>query len=472
MCRIKKTLYAILMSSGKSHKNQHCRVAHVQRGMAPNSNNVNKFVLFKSILSRARQRRKKVEAALHVLINRRQQILKVSFVVALLLSGRNSTVSTLRSCRRLQRNSGWWNLVWETYSDSRFKKAFRVSRKTFTVILNRIRHVLERKNVVEEPVEPALRLAICLYRLGRGTYYHTISELCGLGVSTCATITSEVSEAIVEVLWEESVNKYMPHSEEEFRNKVVDMEEMWQFPCCWSAIDGCHIPLKCPPGGLESCKEYHNFKNFYSIVLMALVDSHYRFVWGSCGYPGNSHDSIIFKSTELWSNIESGNVLPSIGKKIAKQTVPPLIVGDSAFPIAPWLMKPYTDAVLSPKQRYFNYRLSRARMVTEGAYGQLKGRWRVLLRKCESSAENVRTFALACMVLHNVCLAMGDTIPKKLDLSIDPVTSEKRNREKIREVLQMRNCTKVRDSSSQAENVRAVLTEKLWLEKETGQIQI
>ena len=159
--------------------------------MAPNSNNVNKFVLFKSIWSRARQRRKKIESALHVLINRRQQILKVSLVVALLLSGRNSrTVPTLRSCRRLQPNSGWWNLVWEAYSDSGFKKAFRVSRKTFTFILNRIRHVLERKNVVEEPVEPALRLAISLYRLGRGAYYHTISELCGLGVSTCATVWS------------------------------------------------------------------------------------------------------------------------------------------------------------------------------------------------------------------------------------------------------------------------------------------
>jgi hypothetical protein len=38
------------------------------------------------------------------------------------------------------------------------------------------------------------------------------------------------------------------------------------------------------------------------------------------------------------------------------------------------------------------------------------------------------------------------------------------------EVLQMRNCTKVRDSSSDAEKIRAALTEKLWLEKETGPI--
>ncbi len=201
--------------------------------MAPNSNKANKFVLLKSILSRARQRRKKIESALYVLTNRRQQLLKISFVIALLLlSGRNSAAPIIRSCRRLERNTGWWSLVWQTYSDARFKKAFRVSRNTFSFILERIRHVLERKTVVEDPVEPALRLAICLYRLGRGTYYHTISELCGLGLSTVATITREVSEAIVEVLWEDSINKYMPNSEDTFRNKMLDMEEMWQFPCC------------------------------------------------------------------------------------------------------------------------------------------------------------------------------------------------------------------------------------------------
>ena len=103
--------------------------------------------------------------------------------------------------------------------------------------------------------------------------------------------------------------------------------------------------MKCPPGGLQACKEYHNFMNFYSTVLMAMVDSHYRFVWGSCGFPGNS------------------------------------------------------------QQRNFKYSLSRARMVTEGAYGQLKGRWRVLLRKSESSQDNVRITTLACMVLHNTCIA-------------------------------------------------------------------
>ena len=76
----------------------------------------------------------------------------------------------------------------------------------------------------------------------------------------------------------------------QFRNRMVDMEELWQFPCCWAAVDGCHIPIKCAPGGLESCKEFYNFKNFYSLVLMAFVDAKYCFIWASYGFSGNSHE--------------------------------------------------------------------------------------------------------------------------------------------------------------------------------------
>ena len=133
-------------------------------------------------------------------------------------------------------------------------------------------------------------------------------------------------------------------------------------------------------------------------------------------------------------------------------------------------MKPYTNAVLSPQQRYFNYRLSRARMVTEGAYGQLKGRWRVLLRKSESSKIHVRTITLACVVLHNICITQGDSISRKLDLSITPQDQEKRDREEIRKILQMRECKPITDTTNEATKVRNVLCQKLWIEKETGQV--
>ena len=408
--------------------------------------------------------------ALHQLVARRRQVLNVSFLLLLLISSQRTNITTVpRSCRRLGRNIGWWDTVWNTYSDARFKKTFRISRSTFKFILNRIGPFLARQTVTEEPISPELRLAICLYRLGRGDYLYTIAEMSGLGVSTVCSIVQEVCQLLVDHLWSESVSCHMPNTQEDFKKKILDMEEFWQFPCCWAAIDGCHIPMKCPPGGQEACKEYHNFKNFYSVVLMGMVDSHYRFVWGSCGFPGNSHDAVIFKSTDLWNSIQDG-FIPLIGKRVGDVNVPPLIVGDSAFPLQTWLMKPFTNAVLNPQQRYFNYRLSRARMVTEGAYGQLKGRWRVLLQKSESNRDQVRITTLACMVLHNICIMQGDTISQKLDLSNESNGQEKRSREEIRKLLQMTDCPSVRDVSFEASKVRNALCEKLWLEKETGQV--
>jgi hypothetical protein len=340
-----------------------------------------------------------------------------------------------------------------------------VSRNTFNYILSRIRHKLERKTISEDPVSPECRLGICLYRLGRGDYFYTIAEMVGLGRSTVSTIVGEVTEAIVTCMWKECVTAYMPVTEENFKKKILDMEEFWQFPFSWGAVDGCHIPIKCPAGGAESMKEYHNFKNFYSIVLMAVVDAKYRFVWGSCGFPGNSHDSVLLQSTSLWANIKEGIFSPNFSQLEQGIYVPPLLLADSAFPMEACLMKPYTNAILTKEQRYFNYRLSRARMVVEGTYGQLKGRWRFLLRKSESNHFEVKMATLACMVLHNVCLEQGDTLPAKLDLTIDPLTSEKRDRATIRDILLMKSRGKsMNPNSKQAEKVRVTISKKLMKE--------
>lgn len=135
---------------------------------------------------------------------------------------------------------------------------------------------------------------------------------------------------------------------------------------------------------------------------MGLVDAKYRFVWASTGFPGNTHDAMILQSTQLWKDIANNNLLPAILKKIGAVEVGPLIVADSAFPCTTWIMKPYSFANLTPEERNYNYRLSRARMVTECAYGPLKGRFRVLFRKCECSEQTIKAITLAFIVLHNI----------------------------------------------------------------------
>lgn len=93
-------------------------------------------------------------------------------------------------------------------------------------------------------------------------------------------------------------------------------------------------------------KALNNFKNFFSIVLTAIVDSKYRFIWASSGYPGNSHDATIFQSTNFYSKILDQTLLPCYSKKANDTAIYPTLLGDPAFPFLPWMMKPYTNTVL------------------------------------------------------------------------------------------------------------------------------
>ena len=94
----------------------------------------------------------------------------------------------------------------------------------------------------------------------------------------------------------------------------------------------------------EAMKQYCNFKNFYSVVLLGLADANYRFIWASLGAPGNTHDSTYFQSTSLWVDITSGKILPGQVVEINGLEIPPIILGDCAFPLQSWMMKPHGDA--------------------------------------------------------------------------------------------------------------------------------
>ena len=377
-----------------------------------------------------------------------------------------------RSCRRFLRNTGWWDLVRDTYSPERFYETLRMSRATFNQILVRIHDKLLKQTVTEESIPTDFSLAITIYKLARGDYIYTIGEMYGLAKSTVCVIVTETCSAIINTLRDDTVKKYFPTSRDDFKESMAKFGEEWQFPYAFAAVDGSHLSIKCPKGGAQAMKQYFNFKSFYSIVLMALVDVEYRFIWASVGAPGNTHDSTLMQSTELWDRIVAGNVIPNIVQQIENVDIPPLILGDGAFPLRTWIMKPHGDAVLPEDKRYFNYRHSRARLVTEGAFGRLKSRFRVLFRKCESNKETVKLYGLSSVVLHNLCIELGDLVPRKFDLTLDHAANKRLSPEEVRDVLALRN-TKQKNfeinKKSASVTVQNALTRTLWKENKDSQ---
>ena len=134
-----------------------------------------KLFLIKSLQGSRRRRVQLQQKLLFLLEARRMWLLRIFILTTLPISAEKSVA--VRLCERLQRNNGWFDLVWNTYSETRFKKTFRASKATFNFILSRIEHDLQRDTVAEDPIPPAFRLAVCLYRLARGDYFYTIAEM-------------------------------------------------------------------------------------------------------------------------------------------------------------------------------------------------------------------------------------------------------------------------------------------------------
>ena len=82
----------------------------------------------------------------------------------------------------------------------------------------------------------------------------------------------------------------------------------------------------------------------------------------------------------------------------------PVIIGDAAYPLLPWLMKPYPENNTTPRiKKKFNYQLSRARMCVENTFGKWKGRFIRFSKRVDMEVSSLVIVITALCILHNIC---------------------------------------------------------------------
>lgn len=136
-------------------------------------------------------------------------------------------------------------------------------------------------------------------------------------------------------------------SEHKFHHK-------WNFPHSLGALDGRHMRIQCP---LNGGSLYYNYCGFHSIVLFALVDATYKFLYYEVGAQGRVGDATILNASNLKRDLKNGrlNTPPALATPQMNFPTPSLIVADSAFALSPKLMKPYPQRGTEHEKKIFNY---------------------------------------------------------------------------------------------------------------------
>lgn len=140
----------------------------------------------------------------------------------------------------------------------------------------------------------------------------------------------------------------------------------------------------------KSGSEFFNYKKTSSIILLAIADHNYCFTYIDIGASGSASDGGVFKNCSISQHLENG-LLPEDG----------VIVGDAAFPLKTYLLKPYPGVNLGAEEKVFNYRLSRARRIVENAFGILVSRFRIFEKAIPTNLDTVDAIVFAACALHN-----------------------------------------------------------------------
>ncbi|XP_073488862.1 uncharacterized protein [Aquarana catesbeiana] len=250
-----------------------------------------------------------------------------------------------------------------------------MSEEIFSYLCAKLRPAMEKQNtnfIASLPVRK--RVAIALWKLATNSEYRSIGHLFGVSKSPACQCVQDFCKAVCTLLAPEIVQS---PDKENLKDMADYFENRWGLPQCVGAIDGSHIQIIAPQ---EYHTDYFNRKGWHSIILQGVVDG-----------------------KGLFWNV-NGGLYPVCTKNICGVNVGYYVLGDSAYPLQNWLLKPFPDnGRLKPEQQIYNKKTSRARVMVENAFGR-----RCLMKRNDSDIKLAKSMVITCCALHNLCESHGE----------------------------------------------------------------
>ena len=215
------------------------------------------------------------------------------------------------SCRRRRKPQNPWVMPWILQRDERgcyrtlldelittdipgYRNFTRMEPVFFYLIEERITpHLRKSTTNFRKPLEVGLKLAVTLRHLSTGETYTSLQYHWRVGRTTICKFVPKVCKAILAEFQQEYL--ICPTESEDWRVIEQKFRNRWNVPHAVGTLDGKHIAIKKPK---KSGSEYFNYKGYFSLVLLVLVDAEYKFLWVIS-------DAQIFNRSKLRSRIEN-----------------------------------------------------------------------------------------------------------------------------------------------------------------------
>ena len=168
------------------------------------------------------------------------------------------------------------NLLYELHRDDSkgYQNFLHMSPELFNELVERVGPLITKKDTFyRKALDPGLKIACTLRYMATGNEYSSLQYAFRVARNTISKFVPEVAEAIVTVYLDEVMK--LPDSQQEWREIATGFSKKWNFHNTLGAIDGKHVAIRCPPNAGST---YYNYKQFHSIILMALVDAGYKFI--------------------------------------------------------------------------------------------------------------------------------------------------------------------------------------------------
>lgn len=138
---------------------------------------------------------------------------------------------------------------------------------------------------------------------------------------------------------------------------------------------------------------------------MASVNSNYEFIFVDVGKNGRMSDGGVIEYTDFYNKLQKSELyLPNNSGTVKNLNF--VFLGDEAFSLHGHFLKPFAQRDLNYEKRIFNYRLSRARSVSENCFGQITARFRILHTGIHMAPTKIIYIVLAICTLHNFLLKL------------------------------------------------------------------